>query len=497
MSIYNSNSFLYNSTTSFGGSPTRKPNNDLFRSYSNLNTAPSRSYTSDLYDSRNSGSFASFRHGSSSNDDNNSSSGCSSRAISIQRVNTDYDSNNNNNNHHHNGSNNNKNKKHVTYFDNRSNSIERPCYCNSNSSRSPSRYYERSASNDRSYRSDSNDRYGDYSSRSRIGLRHDGDEKTGSSYSINGNNKDSDYETVTEIYSSTEVIDQIGSNKASYQSMPIRGDFEAKLSTKVLSGNPSVITIKPQISSASASNLRSLSSSSSIPLTSTRNPVVSNFDSHRNGSTSSSSSYSSSSRYEPVHPPPFKSAVRPMPNVSTLVAPLPPKQPWPIIHPVIYPPTDAYTGGRSRSVSRTDLSRSRENLKQPDSPKHKTFTEVTTITTHSGTSDNSNNNRNRSHQHEHQHDHQHDHRHQHCSRHRSATPESRVVPANNHQHHHNHQNQLQEKHQPQHRNQNDSSSNDLAASAVSNIKLNVTDDLTTQVDYLLNEVCFKFYYSNK
>ncbi len=461
MSFYNSNSFLYNSTTSFGGSPTRKTNNDLFRSYSNLNTAPSRSYTSDLYDSGNSGSFASFRHGSSSNDENNSSSGCSSRAISIQRVNTDYDSSNNNNYNNHN---NNRNKKHVTYYDNRSNSIERPCYYNSETSRSPSRYYERSASNDRSYRSDSTDRYGDYSLRSR-GLRHDGDEKTGSSYSINGNNKDSDYETVTEIYSSTEVIDQIGSNKASYQSMPIRGDFEAKLSTRVQSGNPSVITIKPQISSASASNLRSLSSSSSIPLTSTRNPVVSNLENNRNG-LSSSSSYSSSRRYEPVTPPPYKSSVRPMPNVSTLVAPLPAKQPWPIIHPVIYPPTDAYTGGRSRSASRSrnDLSRSRENLRQPDSTTHKTFTEVTTIT-HNG-SDNSN--RNKTHQHQH-----------HCSRHRSATPESRIAPST---HHYNQ------------RNQNDSS-NDLAASAVSNIKLNVTDDLTTQVDYLLNEVCFKFYYS--
>jgi hypothetical protein len=481
MSFYNSNSFLYNSTTSFGDSPTRKTNNDLFRSYSNLNTAPSRSYTSDLYDSRNSGSFASFRHGSSSNDDNNSSSGCSSRAISIQRVNTDYDTNNNNNNNnsshsYNNGSNNNRAKKHVTYYDNRSSSIERPCYCNTANSRSPSRYYERSASNDRSYRSDSNDRYGDYS-RSR-GLRRDGDEKTGSSYSINGNNKDSDYETVTEIYSSTEVVDQIGSNKASYQSMPIRGDFEAKLSTKVLSGNPSIITIKPQLSSASASNLRSSSSSSSIPLTSTRNPVISNLDRNRNA-LSSSSSYSSSSRYEPVTPPPFKSTVRPMPNVSTLVAPLPPKQPWPIIHPVIYPPTDAYTGGRSRSVSRTDLSRSRENLKQPDSPIHKTFTEVTTVT-HTGSSD-GNSNRNKTHQHQHHH---------HCSRHRSTTPEP-------------HQSRVESKVEPiathfnrNHRNQHDSS-NDLAASAVSNIKLNVTDDLSTQVDYLLNEVCFKFYYSNK
>lgn len=35
--------------------------------------------------------------------------------------------------------------------------------------------------------------------------------------------------------------------------------------------------------------------------------------------------------------------------------------------------------------------------------------------------------------------------------------------------------------------------NDLAASAVSNIQLNLTDDLTTQVDYYINEVSLKYF----
>ncbi len=43
---------------------------------------------------------------------------------------------------------------------------------------------------------------------------------------------------------------------------------------------------------------------------------------------------------------------------------------------------------------------------------------------------------------------------------------------------------------------NYSESNDLTATATSNIQLNCTDDLTTQVDYYLNEVSFSFIFSS-
>jgi hypothetical protein len=166
--------------------------------------------------------------------------------------------------------------------------------------------------------------------------------------SINGN-KDSDYETFTEIYSSTEIIDQIGSNKNTYTSLPIRGrsgsnnDFETQFSTKVVAGS-SVSPKSPVLSSVSSTHLRSSSSSSSLPLTSTRHSVVSNIDHvhvpHKSTHISSQSSlkHSKSSAYEP-----FISTIRPMPQVSTLVAPPPPKKPWPMRRRVLYPPTDAYT----------------------------------------------------------------------------------------------------------------------------------------------------------